>query len=60
MLAVLVKVKEALILSIFRSEKVQRHFSEPHISEQLTAACEKVSKKLFHFHGSQGSDAEAS
>lgn len=54
-----VKVEWLFTPDIFTSEAAHKCLSEPRISEQLAAACRKVSKKLFHFHGSQDPDAKA-
>lgn len=59
MSTIMVKVKKQFTLDIFTSEEAHKCLSEPCISEQLAAACRKVSKKLFHFHGSQDPDAKA-
>lgn len=59
MFIIMVKVRKLFVLDIFTSEEARKCLSEPHISEQLEAACRKVAKKRFHFHGSQDPDAKA-
>lgn len=56
---IMVKVRKLFILDVSISEEAQKCLLESHISEQLAAACRKVSKKRFHFHGSQDPAAKA-